>query len=373
MVSNSEALSRTPLHALHLELGARMVAFAGYEMPVQFQGIIAEHRHTRSAAGLFDVSHMGQLRVSGHGAASALEALMPADIVDLPPGRQRYGLLTSEEGGILDDLMIANAGDHLFMIVNAARKEADLEHLQRHLHQRCTVRPLRDRALLALQGPAAASVMARIAPEAAELAFMDSRRLNIGGAECYISRSGYTGEDGYEISLPAPLAEDFARTLLARPEVAAVGLGARDSLRLEAGLCLYGHDIDTGTTPVEAALAWAVAKVRRPGGARPGGFPGAERILGQLTEGVSRRRVGIRPTGRAPVREGAELIDAQGRHAGTVTSGTFGPSVNGPVAMGYVESAHAAAGATLDALVRGKPLPVEVAVLPFVQHRYHRG
>ncbi len=373
MTAKHNALARTPLYDLHREAGARLVPFAGYEMPVQFSGIIAEHLHTRAHAGLFDVSHMGQVRLSGAGAAAALESLVPADIVELAPGRQRYALFTNDSGGILDDLMVTNAGDHLFLVVNAACKHQDLAHLRRHLGRRCEIDELGERALLALQGPQAVEALARLAPAVRELSFMHSAAVEVSGAACYVSRSGYTGEDGFELSVPAEHAERLARELLTQPEVAPVGLGARDSLRLEAGLCLYGHDIDTTTTPVEAGLHWAISKARRRGGARAGGFPGAERILGQTLEGGDRRRVGIRPAGRAPVREGAELIDAEGSRVGIVTSGTFGATVGGPIAMGYVRSAHAHDGTTLEAIVRGKPLPVTIVPLPFVQHRYHRG
>lgn len=367
-------LKHTPLHAVHTELGGKMVPFAGYAMPVQYpMGILKEHEHTRRQAGLFDVSHMGQVRLAGDGAAAALERLVPVDVLGLAPGRQRYALFTNDTGGILDDLMITNAGDHLFLVVNAACKVQDLAHLQQHLAGDCTVTPLEERALLALQGPAAAKVMGRIAPAATHLVFMAAAAVEIGGADCFVTRSGYTGEDGFEISIPAHKAADVARRLLAAPEVAPIGLGARDSLRLEAGLCLYGHDMDTTTTPVEAALAWALSKARRQDGPRPGGYPGAETILRQLADGAPRRRVGIRPAGRAPVREGTELTDGDGRVIGRVTSGGYGPTVGGPVAMGYVESAYAKPGTVLAALVRGAAHPVAVATLPFVPQNYYRG
>ncbi len=370
----SSQLKQTPLNALHRELGARLVPFAGYEMPVQYPtGILKEHRHTRAAAGLFDVSHMGQVRLVGENAAVALERLVPVDVVGLAEGRQRYALFTNERGGILDDLMITNAGDHLFLVVNGACKEQDLAHLRRHLGGDCAVEPLTDQALIALQGPRAAAVMARLVPRSSELVFMTAATLELDGAACFVTRSGYTGEDGFEISVPADRAEALARRLLAEDEVAPIGLGARDSLRLEAGLCLYGHDIDAETTPVEAGLAWALSKARRHDGARPGGYPGAEIILRQLDEGVARRRVGIRPQGRVPVRAGAELVDGDGAPAGRVTSGGFGPTAGGPVAMGYVAAACARPETRLDALVRGKPHPVEVVKLPFVQQRYYRG
>ena len=370
----SAPLARTPLHALHVELGAKLVPFAGYEMPVQYPtGILKEHNHTRAQAGLFDVSHMGQVRLSGAGASAALESLVPVDIVGLPAGSQRYALFTNEQGGILDDLMVANSGDSLFVVVNAACKRQDIAHMQSRLAGRCTVEELADRALLALQGPAAAAVMSRLAPETAKMVFMAHGKVKLVGADCFISRSGYTGEDGYEISVPAAKAVELARLLLAQPEVAPIGLGARDSLRLEAGLCLYGHDIDTTTTPVEGSLAWALSKPRRGDGARPGGYPGAEVILRQLAEGVQRKRVGLLPKEKVPVREGAEIVDAGGRVVGKVTSGGFGPTLGGPVAMGYVETALAVLGTKLAATVRGKPVPVEVAKTPFVPQRYYRG
>ena len=374
MTESAADLKRTPLFALHEELGARLVPFTGYAMPVQYKtGILAEHAHTRQAAGLFDVSHMGQVRLAGEAAAAALERLVPVDVLDLEAGKQRYALFTNEAGGILDDLMITNAGDHLFVVVNAARKDHDLDHMRRHLAGDCEVAHLEDRALLALQGPKAAAVMARLAPAAVELVFMTGRRMDVGGFECFVTRSGYTGEDGFEISAPADGGEALARRLLAEEEVAPIGLGARDSLRLEAGLCLYGHDIDETTTPVEGALRWALSKARRPEGARPGGYPGAEAIFAQLAGGPPRRRVGLRPEGRAPVREGTELVDEEGRSVGRVTSGGFGPTVGGPVAMGYVEVGLAGAGTRLQALVRGKAQPVEVSRLPFVEPRYFRG
>jgi len=372
-MSDSTPLARTPLHALHQEFGARMVPFAGYEMPVQYPaGIMAEHRHTREQAGLFDVSHMGQMRITGPDAAAALERLVPSNVVGLKPHRQRYALFTNEQGGILDDLMIANDGDHLFLVINAACKARDIAHLRQGLPD-CEVTELTDRALLALQGPAAVKVMARLSPEAAGLAFMATATLPVAGIPCHLSRSGYTGEDGFELSVPADAAETLARRLLAEPEVAPIGLGARDSLRLEAGLCLYGHDLDTTTTPVEAALTWAIPKIRRADGARAGGFPGAVVILRQLMEGPMRLRVGLLPGGRAPVREGAELVDADEQPAGQVTSGGFGPTAGRPVAMGYVSSPHAQPGTVLQARVRGKLLPVTVAELPFVIQRYYRG
>ncbi|MEK0083593.1 glycine cleavage system aminomethyltransferase GcvT [Benzoatithermus flavus] len=362
-------LKRTPLFDLHRELGARIVPFAGWEMPVQYKaGIIAEHLHCRAAAALFDVSHMGQVRLDGPNAAAALERLVPADIVNLAPGRARYTQLTSETGGILDDLIVSNAGDHLFLVVNAGCRDADIAHLRASLEPEVRVTELADRALLALQGPAAATVLARHAAACAELPFMGTAEMAVDGLSCRVSRLGYTGEDGYEISVAAEDAERLARMLLAHEEVQPAGLGARDSLRLEAGLPLYGHEIDTTTTPVEAGLAWSIQKRRR----EAGGFAGAETILRQLAEGPARKLVGIRPEGRAPAREGTEIQDPDGRTIGRITSGGFGPSVGAPVAMGYVDAAHAAPGTALNLLVRGKPLPARVAALPFVPRRYHR-
>ena len=367
-------LARTPLDALHRELGARMAPFAGYAMPIHYPaGIIKEHHHTRMNASLFDVSHMGQVRLRGADAAAALETLVPVDVVGLGLNRQRYALFTNDAAGILDDLMIVNAGDHLFLVVNAACKAQDIAHLRAHLADRCQIEVLADRALLALQGPQAAAVIARLAPPLAALTFMTAARAEIAGVDCFVTRSGYTGEDGFEISAPAERAEQLARTLLAQEEVAPAGLGARDSLRLEAGLCLYGHDIDTTTTPVEAGLSWVLSKARRAGGSRAGGFPGASIILEQLASGVSRQRVGLQPLGKAPVREQAPLLDPAGQPIGRVTSGGFGPTVAAPVAMGYVPTAYAQMGVELQTLVRNKPQPVKVAPLPFVPHRYYRG
>jgi aminomethyltransferase len=374
MDTGNQPLLRTPLYDLHVELGARIVPFAGYEMPVQYpMGVMKEHNHTRAQAGLFDVSHMGQVRLSGPDAAAALESLVPIDVIDLGLNCQRYAMFTNEHGGILDDLMISNGGDHLFVVVNAACKQQDVAHMRQHLSARCTIEELSDRALLALQGPTAGAVMARLAPNTAKMVFMDTAKVTLVGVECFISRSGYTGEDGFEISVPGAQAEELARLLLAQPEVAPIGLGARDSLRLEAGLCLYGHDMDTDTTPVEASLAWALSKARRADGARPGGYPGAAVIMRQLAEGVARKRVGLLARDRMPVRDGAELVDASGRVVGKVTSGGFGPTVGAPVAMGYVEIAHAKLGTALHAIVRGKPVPIEVAKTPFAPQRYYRG
>lgn len=378
-MTDTGPLLSTPLHALHLSLGARMVPFAGFDMPVQYPaGVMKEHLHTRAKAGLFDVSHMGQVIVKAasgtfEDAALALEKLVPVDILGLKPGRQRYGFFTDENGGILDDLMLANRGDHLFVVVNAACKGADIAHMQAHLDG-CSVTPLEDRALIALQGPAAETVLASLNADVAAMKFMDVRDVTLAGAACIVSRSGYSGEDGFEISVPSDKAEELARALLAHPDCEAIGLGARDSLRLEAGLCLYGNDIDTTTSPIEASLEWAIQKARRTGGDREGGFPGAERILRELTNGTLRRRVGLKPEGKAPVRAHARLFaDAKGtRDIGEVTSGTFGPSVEGPVAMGYVPAAQAAPGTQIFAEVRGKYLPVTVSALPFITPTYKR-
>lgn len=376
MSVTDQQLHKTPLHALHLELGARMVPFAGYSMPVQYPaGLIAEHRQTRASAGLFDVSHMGQLRLSGPEAAQAFETLMPVDVVDLAPGKQRYGLLLTDEGTIIDDLMFANRGDHLFVVVNGACKHGDLAHLQERIGRRCEIVTMFDRGLLALQGPKAVDALKRVVPGVEKLVFMTGAGFDWNGADLFITRSGYTGEDGFEISVPATQAEALARALLSQPEVKPVGLGARNSLRLEAGLCLYGNDIDTTTTPVEAALTWAIQKVRRTGGARAGGFPGAARVLGQLdgTVPVARKRVGLVAQERVPVREHTDLQDTAGQRIGEVTSGLLAPTADRPIAMGYVPPALAAVGTRVQALVRGKPVPMEVAAMPFVPNRYYRG
>ncbi|MBY8071587.1 glycine cleavage system aminomethyltransferase GcvT [Vibrio fluvialis] len=371
----TQELLITPLHALHLEVGAKMVPFAGYDMPVQYAlGVKKEHLHTREAAGLFDVSHMGQLRLHGEGAAAALETLVPVDVVDLAEGKQRYAFFTNEQGGILDDLMVANLGDHLFVVVNAACKEQDINHLQAHLPSGVELEIIDDRALLALQGPKAAEVLARLQPVVADMLFMDIQQVQIDGIDCIVSRSGYTGEDGYEISVPADKAEALARTLTAFEEVEWIGLGARDSLRLECGLCLYGHDLDETTTPVEASLLWAIQPVRRTGGAREGGFPGADIILSQIaTKDVSRKRVGLVGQTKAPVREGTELFDAEGTKIGIVTSGTAGPTAGIPVSMAYVRVDLSAIGTEVFAEVRGKMLPMLVEKMPFVPQRYYRG
>jgi aminomethyltransferase len=369
---------QTPLHGLHVGLGGRMVGFAGYELPVQYPtGIMKEHLHTRAAAGLFDVSHMGQVAVrprSGEvaDAAAALERLMPMDVLGLPPGRQRYGLFTNEAGGILDDLMFANRGDHLLLVVNAACKAADLAHLEAALGATCEVEAL-DRALIALQGPQAEAALGGLHPDVTTMRFMDVRAIDFHGVPAVVSRSGYTGEDGFEISLRPRDAADFAERLLGIDGVAPVGLGARDSLRLEAGLCLYGNDIDATTTPAEAALEWAIQPARRAGGMRAGGFPGDAVILAEIGSGASRRRVGLRPEGRAPVREGTEIFaEAEGAAVGAVTSGGFGPSLDAPVAMGYVPIGQAAPETRLLGRLRGRMLPVTVAKMPFVRTSYKR-
>ena len=367
-------LQSLPLEALHLELGAKMVPFAGYSMPVQYPaGVMKEHLATRASAGLFDVSHMGQVLLRGDGAAAAFETLMPVDVLGLPEGRQRYGLLTDDTGGILDDLMFANRGDHLFVVVNAACKSADIAHMRAKMPA-VQVEEVTDRALLALQGPAAESVLSALAPEVVQMRFMDVRTLMLAGTECWGSRSGYTGEDGFEISVAEADAEKLARALIAHPDVLPIGLGARDSLRLEAGLCLYGHDIDTSTSPVEAGLAWAIQKVRRTGGDRAGGFPGAGRILKELADGPARRRVGLRPQGRAPMREGVPLFASDGEvtQIGAITSGAFGPTVQTPVSMGYVPIDLAAPGTIISAELRGKRAPVEVTPLPFTPANFKR-
>lgn len=366
----TQDLLRTPLFALHVELGAKMVPFAGYEMPVQYPtGVLTEHLHTRTHCGLFDVSHMGQAVIEGGARVPALESLVPGDIAALGDGRIRYTLFTNEQGGILDDLMVTNAGDHLFLVVNAACKAQDFALMEAGFKGRdAALRILDGRALLALQGPEAAAVMARLAPEAAVMGFMSWRKMDVAGIPCFVSRSGYTGEDGYEISVPDDAAETLARRLLAQPEVSPIGLGARDSLRLEAGLCLYGSDLDIGTTPIEAGLLWTISKRRR----EEGGFPGADIVRRQIAEGPSRRRVGIRPDGKAPARAHTPILDANGRTIGEITSGGFGPSVDGPVAMGYVETAFAQPDTAIDLLIRGTARPARVAALPFVAHRYNK-
>lgn len=379
-MSDHNTLLTTPLNALHLELGARMVPFAGYSMPVQYPaGLMAEHAHTRNAAGLFDVSHMGQLRLVGPDAAAAFESLMPVDVIGLGVNKQRYGLLLTDEGTIIDDLMFvnrdhANGGD-LFVIVNGACKAGDIAHIQAKIGQRCEVIPMPERALLALQGPQAVTALQRLVPGVEQLVFMTGGNFEWNDAELYITRSGYTGEDGFEISVHQAQADALARALLAEPEVKPIGLGARNSLRLEAGLCLYGNDIDTTTTPVEAALNWALQKVRRTGGERAGGFPGADKVLAQLDASLplTRKRVGLIAKDRVPVREHVELQNAAGERIGEVTSGLIGPTINQPIAIGYVEPAYAALGTAVNAIVRGKTVAMEVAAMPFVPTRYYRG
>ena len=378
---DAAALQTTPLHALHLRLGARMVPFAGYAMPVQYPaGLMAEHRQCRESAALFDVSHMGQLRLVGTDAAAALESLVPVDVVDLGAGRQRYAFFTNASGGLLDDLMVvrpaaadvADFGD-LFLVVNAGCKDADTRHLVTHIGHRCQVVPMPERALLALQGPQAVAALSRLHPGVAGLVFMTGGAFDLAGARCFVTRSGYTGEDGFEISVPAEHAVTLAEALLAQPEVQPAGLGARDTLRLEAGMCLYGHDINERTSPVEAGLTWAIQKVRRPGGARAGGYPGAAAIEAQLASGPPCKRVGLVGLERAPVREGTAIVDAHGHKLGTVTSGTLGPSVNQPVAMAYLPINHALPQHEVYAEVRGKRLPMRVSPMPFQPHRYVRG
>lgn len=377
MITTSDNLLKTPLDALHVSLGARMVPFAGYSMPVQYPaGLMAEHHHTRTAAGLFDVSHMGQLRLVGADAAAAFETLMPVDVIDLAVGKQRYGLLLNDEGGIIDDLMFFNRGSDIFVIVNGACKVGDIAHIQAKIGSRCEVIPMPERALLALQGPQAVIALERLVSGVNKLVFMTGGSFPWNGGELFITRSGYTGEDGFEISVHESQAEALAKALLAEPEVKPIGLGARNSLRLEAGLCLYGNDIDGSTTPVEAGLNWAMQKVRRADGARAGGFPGAEKILAQLAGGAgaaTKKRVGLMALERIPVRDHTELQDLYGQRIGEVTSGLLGPTIDKPVAMGYVKPEFATLGIKLNAIVRGKPVPMEVVSMPFVPNRYFRG
>lgn len=394
MSAATPELLNTPLHALHLELGARMVPFAGYSMPVQYPaGLMAEHKHTRASAGLFDVSHMGQLKLVGADAAAALETLMPVDVQGLGQHKQRYGLLLTDEGTIIDDLMFVNwgtpagpgvplprasgegEGPQLFLIVNGACKAGDIAHIQSRIGQRCQVLPMPERALLALQGPKAVDALARLVPGAEKLVFMTGAAFDWRGDALYITRSGYTGEDGFEISVHASQADAFARALLAQPEVQPVGLGARNSLRLEAGLCLYGNDIDTTTTPVEAGLNWAIQKVRRTGGDRAGGFPGADLVLAQLNGDLApqRKRVGLIAKERIPVREPAVLENLDGQAIGQITSGLLSPMLDQPIAMAYVETDYATLGTEVFAMVRGKGVPMVVSAMPFLPPRYHRG
>src|SRR5450830_85836 len=381
MTTAPDSLLKTPLNDLHVSLGARMVPFAGYSMPVQYPaGLMAEHKHTRTAAGLFDVSHMGQLRLVGPDAGAALESLIPVDVIDLPVGKQRYGLLLNDEGGIIDDLMFVNRGSDIFIIVNGACKVGDIAHIQAKIGSRCQVIPMPERALLALQGPLAVTALSRLAPGVEKLVFMTGGNFTIQAGDqkidVFLTRSGYTDEDGFEISVHNTQAEALARALLAQPEVKPIGLGARNSLRLEAGLPLYGNDIDTTTTPVEASLQWAIQKVRRAGGARAGGFPGATKILAQLagqTGAITRKRVGLVALERIPVREHVELQDLNGLPLGEVTSGLLGPTIDKPIAMGYVPTALATLGSRVNAIVRGKPVPMEIVAMPFVPTNYFRG
>jgi aminomethyltransferase len=381
-MSAPDSLLNVPLNDLHIQLGARMVPFAGYSMPVQYpEGLMAEHKHTRTAAGLFDVSHMGQLRLVGPQAATALESLLPVDVIDLPVGKQRYGLLLNNEGGIIDDLMFFNQGNNeTFIIVNGACKVADIAHIQAKIAHLCEVIPMPERALLALQGPKAVTALSRLAPGVEKLVFMTGGNFTVQAGsqriEVFLTRSGYTGEDGFEISVQASDALALAQALLAQAEVKPIGLGARNSLRLEAGLPLYGNDIDTTTNPVEASLQWAIQKVRRNGGARAGGFPGATQILASLadtTGAATRKRVGLMALERIPVREHTEIQDTSGQHLGEVTSGLLGPSIDRPIAMAYVPPQYAAIGTRVNAIVRGKSVPMEVVAMPFVPTRYFRG
>ena len=381
MTISPDPLLKTPLNDLHISLGARMVPFAGYSMPVQYPaGLMAEHHHTRNAAGLFDVSHMGQLRLVGADADAAFESLIPVDVIDLPVGKQRYGLLLNDQGGIIDDLMFFRRENDIFVIVNGACKVGDIAHIQARIGARCQVIPMPERALLALQGPQAVTALSRLAPGVEKLVFMTGGHFTVQAGtqsmEVFLTRSGYTGEDGFEISVHQSDAEALAKALLAQPEVKPIGLGARNSLRLEAGLPLYGNDIDNSTTPVEAGLNWAMQKVRRTDGARAGGFPGAEKILGQLAvgaAGLQRKRVGLLALERIPVRDHSELQDMNGQRIGEVTSGLLGPTIDKPIAMGYVPPAFAALGSRINAIVRGKPVPMEVVAMPFVPTRYFRG
>ena len=366
----SDTLQSTLLHNLHVSLGAKMVPFAGYDMPVQYpSGILTEHRHTRGQAGLFDVGHMGQAILRGDNVAAALETLMPGDIAGLEQGQMRYSQFTNEAGGILDDLMVTNRGDHIFLVVNAGCKDADFAHIQKHIGDRVELEILANRGLIALQGPMAATVLNRHAQGVKAMLFLTMQDIEIDGIACLVSRAGYTGEDGYEISVPGEKSVELAELLLAEAEVEPIGLGARDTLRLEAGLCLYGHDIDETTSPIEAGLLWSIGKRRR----EDGGFLGAERIISEIENKPSRRRVGILPDGRAPAREGTEITDQSGNNIGVVTSGGFGPTVDGPIAMGYVSRENAAVDTTLQLTVRGKSLNSKVIKLPFVEQNYYRG
>ncbi len=370
----SAELLKTPLHAWHVEHGARMVPFAGYEMPVNYAGgIIAEHKQCRASAALFDVSHMGQLRLVGDDAAKALESLVPVDVIGLGVGKQRYAFFTNPGGGILDDLMVTRREHDLLLVVNAGNKAADIKHLITHIGHRCQVVPMPERALLALQGPKAVGALAHLNPDVPQLTFMSGGAFKLAGADCYVTRSGYTGEDGFEISVPDDHAVALARALFNVPEVKLGGLGARDTLRLEAGLCLHGQDIDANTSPIEAGLAWAIQKVRRPGGEREGHYPGASVIETQLRQGPSDKRVGLVGLERVPVRAGTTIVDGRGHKLGQVTSGTIGPSIDKPIAMAYLSADHAKPQQEVYAEVRGQKLPMRVTPLPFVPHRYFRG
>lgn len=364
-------LRTVALDSLHHELGARMVPFAGYSMPVQYlSGIIAEHKQTRTRAGLFDISHMGQVRISGPDVAKALEKLVPGNLVDLPPFKQRYTVFTTASGGVFDDFMVTNIGDHFFLVVNAARKDEDLRYLKERMLENCTIELLSDQALIALQGPQASGVLARLAPGSEQLKFMTAGYFVLDSLDCLITRCGYTGEDGFEISVPALQADRVARLLLNQPEVNPIGLGARDSLRLEAGLSLYGHELDESTTLIEAGLQWVVAKRYQGISKMDACFPGAEITLGQIRDGVAKKRVGLIPEGRAPIREGTQILNFKDEVVGRVTSGGFGPTIGGPVAMAYIDAEYASVGSRLIAVLRNKPCPVRVTALPFVKHNY---
>ena len=374
----TQSLRKTPLNGLHREFEAKLTEFAGYEMPVQYRlGILGEHQHTRKRAGLFDVSHMGQVILSGQSyeeTALALEKVLPMDVLGLEIGRQRYGFLTTDEGGILDDLMFSNRGDHIFVVLNAACKDSDIKYLRSLLEPNISIKEIESRALIALQGPASEAVLGKYHPQIKNMKFMDVETLTIDGAECWISRSGYTGEDGFEISIPAEAAEPITRSILSNQNVEFIGLGARDSLRLEAGLCLYGHDIDQATTPVEASLTWAIQKARRSNGSRASGFIGSEIILKQLAGGTNKKRVGLLPQTRAPMREGVEIFatETSKEAIGKITSGGYGPTVGYPIAMGYINSEYANSEDDLFGELRGKRVPVKVSNLPFVPLNFKR-
>ena len=374
----TQSLRKTPLNALHREFGAKLTEFAGYEMPVQYRlGILGEHQHTRKKAGLFDVSHMGQVILSGQSyeeTALSLEKVLPMDVLGLEIGRQRYGFLTNDDGGILDDLMFSNRGDHIFVVLNAACKDSDIKYLRSLLEPNISIKEIENRALIALQGPASEAVLGKYHPQIKNMKFMDVETLTIDGAECWISRSGYTGEDGFEISIPAEAAEPITRSILSNQNVEFIGLGARDSLRLEAGLCLYGHDIDQATTPVEASLTWAIQKARRSNGSRASGFIGSEIILKQLAGGTNKKRVGFLPQTRAPMREGVEIFgtETSKEAIGKITSGGYGPTVGYPIAMGYINSEYANSEDDLFGELRGKRVPVKVSNLPFVPLNFKR-